>query len=355
MYCPINLSDRFCNMRRGSPRLTLHDKISAKHPTEKRNGLLLEIDYEGTGVLCGCTTSDNENPESIQAFEKAITNGSAYILANNELQFPSRNGLAYNVMLVERDEEAVDFDEAWVYMTVEVTAMQKSLPGQKTSWMILHESPISTHDQSGKTFTRLLRMNSDEEAFHKNKGSLHTAAETGDEIGIRKCLAARGELITSKDERGWMPLHAAAYKGQVNSIRILKEYGPSIDALDSSQRSPLMIAAGEGHLEAVKELLRFGADVNLSNKNAYCPLNQALLSDQEHVEVVKALLAAGARPNGQDKFGFAPMTIACERSVEVVNILISAGADPSADLVGGATILHFASRAGNACLSWVCQ
>jgi ankyrin repeat protein len=108
-----------------------------------------------------------------------------------------------------------------------------------------------------------------------------------------------------------------------------------------------MIAADEGHTDVVKELLQHGANVNLSHRNALSPLNQALL--RNHISTVQTLLAAGASPTGRGQFGFAPLLIASnkDKDVQLADLLISAGADPTSDLVGGATMLHFAARGGN--------
>lgn len=309
--------------------------------------MALEVDCEGTRELCACLIGSNERPETINGFRQAISTKEAYILTNNELDMVSRSGLAYRAMLVERDTAIANLNEAWVYMAVEVVPIHKSLPGKPKSWLLLHENPISTHERSGKDFTKIARMLSDEEVLHGGKIPLHGAAEVGNEALMEELLSENAALFMAQDERGWTPLHSAAYHGQANSILLLVQHGAPVDALDSSERSPLMIAADEGHTESVKQLLNLGADVNLSSATAQCPLNQALL--RNHAETVRVLLEAGANPNGQDNFGFAPMTIAC-RNLETANLLISAGADPSADLVGGATILHFAARAGNVAL-----
>jgi ankyrin repeat protein len=76
---------------------------------------------------------------------------------------------------------------------------------------------------------------------------------------------------------------------------------------------------------------------------------------QSHVETAEILLEAGANPNGRDLFGFAPLMVVTgsafhSKSVQLASLLIAAGADLSADLVGGATAIHFAARAGNAAL-----
>jgi ankyrin repeat protein len=209
--------------------------------------------------------------------------------------------------------------------------------------LLFHESPISTHYQSGKGHTKIARLLSDERAVHNGQHRLHVAAQDSD-IAALQLLLAEGENVDSKDDRGWTPLHTAAFGGHTLIVKTLLRHGAAVDAQDHSDRSSLAIAADEGHNDVVEELLRNGANVNLSGKNAWSPLNQALM--RNHRDAVKLLLDAGANPVGQDEFGFAPLLIA-SKDLELVNLLLEAGADPNSDLVGGATVLHFAARQGN--------
>lgn len=250
-------------------------------------------------------------------------------------------------MLVERNETDASMNEAWVYLTAEIAPLEKSIPATPTPWLILHESPLSTHHLSGKGFSTLTRILSDESIFHSNSTPLHAAAQAGDEETLINLAIANTQYISARDNRGWTPLHAAAFSGQVSTIRALLSLGVFVDVEDDSERSSLMIAADEGHIEAVREMIAHGADVNLSRRNAMCPLNQALL--RKHVKTVEVLLEAGANPNSRDNF-FAPMLIACRlhpASVALASLLIAAGADPYADLSAGGKAIHYAARDGN--------
>lgn len=293
--------------------------------------------------MCGCEISINERAVSINGFYDAISKNSAYILSNKAISFPTESGLGFNVMLVERNEEVSDIDEAWVYLTATVTALQITISTQSISWLLLHESPIGNHYLSGKGSSKIARLLSDEEALHKGQSPLHIAAEAGDESSLR-LLLNNGEDIESRDERGWTPLHNAAFNGRVLQVRLLLEHGAIIDAEDVSERSSLMLAADKGHADVVKELLQHGANVNLSRRNALSPLNRALMGD--HTNTVKILLDAGANPTGRDQFGYAPLFMA-SKDVQLVDLLIAAGAEPAEYLNGGTTILHLAARAGN--------
>jgi len=318
-------------------------KVKAHYPTSTKNALLLELDGGGNdGIICSCGLSVDERVESIEGFRNAITRNSAYILSNEIIISPLEDSRAYNVILVERDEES-NVNEAWVYFVVTMITTGKPLSVKPIQWLIFHESPIGTHYQSGKMASKARRLLNNEPALHRGQTHLHIAAESGDESALRGMLACTDQ-IESRDEKGWTPLHIAAFKGQVIPVRLLLECGAAVDALDNSERSPLMIASDEGHCDVVKELIQRGADVNLSSQNAWCPLNQALLA--RRIDTVKILLKSGANPNGHDKFGFAPLLVASDDD-QLVGLLIAAGADHRSGLFGKTTTLHFAARRGN--------
>ncbi|KUL83856.1 hypothetical protein ZTR_06605 [Talaromyces verruculosus] len=204
--CEATVADAWCSEIFGEA------EINKENPSSKDNIMTLEVDCEGTGELCACLIGRYERPETINGFRQAVSTKEAYILTNKELNMVSRNGLAYRAMLVERDTAITNLDEAWVCMAVEVVPIHKSLPGKTKSWFLLHENPTSTYERSGKDFTKMARMLSDQDALH-------------------------GALFMAQDERGWTPLHSAAYNGQVNSILLLVQHGAPVDALDSSKRS----------------------------------------------------------------------------------------------------------------------
>ena len=330
--------------KRGLRRNWYTYTVKAQHPTSKPSALLLELyDGENEGVLCGCEISTREREESITGFSTAITKKLAYILSNVTLSFPTKSGFGINVMLVERNEEVTDAKEAWVYLTASVTCTAKSLSAPLDGWLLLHESPISTHDLSGKGHSRLMRLLSDETALHKDQKSLHVAVQDNDANTLHRLLA-RGEDIESRDVKGWTPLHVATFGEHASIVKAHFQHGAIVDSRDHADRSPLMIAADEGHTDVAKELLQNGADVNVPSKEAWSPLNQALM--RSHHDMVKLLLDAGADPTNQDGFGFAPLLVAF-KDLGLVKLLLEAGADPNTDLVGGATVLHFAARQGN--------
>lgn len=330
--------------KRGLRRSWYTYKVKANHPTDYTSGLFLELDSgETEGTLCGCEISTREREESVNGFSDAVTRGLAYILSDNTLSFPTKSGFGINVMLVERNEEVTDANEAWVYLTGSVTCIAKALSAPLDNWLLLHESPISTHYLSGKGMSRLTRSMIDEETLHKDQSPLHAAVQGNHASALHQLLAS-GEDVEGRDVKGWTPLHSAAFRGHVSIVGTLLQHGAIVDSRDYAGRSSLTIAADGGHTDVAKELLRNGADVNFSSKETWSPLNQALISS--HHDMAKLLMDAGADPTNQDRYGFAPLLLA-SNDLNLVNLLLEAGADPNTDLVGGATVLHYAARHGN--------
>ena len=61
-------------------------------------------------------------------------------------------------------------------------------------------------------------------------------------------------------QRGRMPIHLAALRGQVDVIVLLCDHGASLGALDADGASPLHKALGQGHVQAAHQLITHGAE-----------------------------------------------------------------------------------------------
>lgn len=107
-------------------------------------------------------------------------------------------------------------------------------------------------------------------------GHLVWAARTGDVTAIRTLAASGVDLDASPptplafvfpdvDHRNWTALQHAVQKHQVESVRVLLEWGADPDAR-SDGYTPLLIAAANPDLTMARLLLDAGADVTLSRK-----------------------------------------------------------------------------------------
>nr|XP_033794439.1 ankyrin repeat and SOCS box protein 3 [Geotrypetes seraphini] len=151
--------------------------------------------------------------------------------------------------------------------------------------------------------------------------------------------------ITSKTFEGWTSLHLAAKGGCVKSAKILLKAGANPNQI-THQNTALFVAVENGHADVVKLLLRHGTNVNGSHSwSGWTALHQA--SFKEYTEIMKLLLKNEADKECQDDFGITPLFIAAQYGqVESLRILASQGAIVNCQAKDKATPLFIASQEG---------
>lgn len=198
---------------------------------------------------------------------------------------------------------------------------------------------------------------------------LHDAAATN-RVDLMEVLWVSFENIDVNlvDSEGRTPLHVAAVRGHVESLRFLISIGGNPDVCDCNGWTPLHFAAAEGHIEAVEFLLNccfyvkyavtkdgksaFTLAVDGGHSHLYSSL---YLGDVMHraarvddINRLKTCIAEGAEVNGRDQNGWTPLHRAAFKGrIECVKLLINNGAQ--VDLVdeSGYTPLHCAVEAGH--------
>ncbi len=100
------------------------------------------------------------------------------------------------------------------------------------------------------------------------------------------------------------PLHAAAWSGEIDAIKMLLGHGADVSARNSIGGTPLHAASRTGKADAAGTLLRNGADVNGRDEDGDTPLHRAAWS--ESPATVSTLLRHGAEVNAQDNEGNTP-------------------------------------------------
>jgi len=162
-------------------------------------------------------------------------------------------------------------------------------------------------------------------------GDVHQAAALGDFDKLKGILERRPELVSSKDLRGWQPIHHAAFSGKTNVVELLLSYKADINAkLDERHPegplnfTPLHMATRYGRLEVVRFLCEKGADLEAKDVWDQTPFFVASL--EGNIEIMKVLVEFKCDVNPKNKLGKTPLRRALEAEKrKVIEFLRSNG------------------------------
>ncbi len=164
------------------------------------------------------------------------------------------------------------------------------------------------HFRTSRLIAFLLVLSSSNLAF---AGEIHEAVKNNDLAKVRNLINGSPDLVFSKDEDGFTPLHLAAANGYKEMAELLLASKADVNAKDNSESTPLhqAVAAGRQHAELLEVLIARKADVNAADTNGLTPLHYATLADNG--KAAKLLLTHGAHPDVRDKVdGNTPLIIA---------------------------------------------
>ncbi|XP_058134543.1 ankyrin repeat and SOCS box protein 3 isoform X3 [Dasypus novemcinctus] len=220
------------------------------------------------------------------------------------------------------------------------------------------------------------------ESYSDTCSAVGLAARQGNVKVLRKLLK-KGRSVDVADNRGWMPIHEAAYHNSIECLRmlihadssenyiktktfegfcalhlaasqghwkiiqILLEAGADPNTTTLEETTPLFLAVENGQIDVLRLLLQHGANVNGSHSMCgWNTLHQA--SFQENAEIIKLLLKKGANKECQDDFGITPLFVAAQYGkLESLRILISSGANVNCQALDKATPLFIAAQEGH--------
>lgn len=124
----------------------------------------------------------------------------------------------------------------------------------------------------------------------------------------------------------------AAQYGELESVKVLLEFGALIEEGGIFDQTPLLSAAGAGRIEVVEFLIARGADLNRPSSGGATPLVAAI--EGGNPGIVRLLLESGADPNphltgsAEDlRFYISPLGRAQQKeNPEIIDILLEYGA-----------------------------
>ena len=164
-------------------------------------------------------------------------------------------------------------------------------------------------------------------------------------------LQGKGAHVHARGNNGITPLDSAAFRGDLEMVRVLLDYKADVNVRDDDGWTPLhSVSHGSRYptahfnipqlwLEVARLLIEHGADVNASSDDGGAPLH-----DAGTVGFVHWLLEHGANIGAVDNEGGTPWHSAARYGrVEVVRVLLELGANVGAVDNKGRTPLHLAS------------
>jgi ankyrin repeat protein len=203
----------------------------------------------------------------------------------------------------------------------------------------LHTAIIKKHLTIAET---LLKYGSqhDKAMSSENLMPLHAAAFVGD-VNAISLLIENGADINAPRRDGATALYMAACEGHLNAVRLLISKGASVNQIEKCGATPLHCAAYTGKLEVALELIKANADVNQKTKDDATPLYFAV--QEGKLDVLLMLSANGADINLPHCSGTTPLLLAVKKGqLDIMLALLKMGSDVNRGRLDSATPLYFA-------------
>lgn len=179
---------------------------------------------------------------------------------------------------------------------------------------------------------------------------LHAAAYRGDVPTIRR-LARTKVALEARDAQGRTPLHVATFARQAKAVQALLEAGAPTASLESGRYDAVTIAAVADDEETLRVLLEGGASAKLTTSR-YDGTALIAAAHLGHDGIVRQLIKAGAPLDHINNLHWTAMIEAIvlgnggTRHQATLQLLLDAGANTQLTDQSGATPLQLARARG---------
>jgi Ankyrin repeats (3 copies)/Ankyrin repeats (many copies) len=151
------------------------------------------------------------------------------------------------------------------------------------------------------------------------------AALAGRHFELAQVLHRNGSSVDPRGNVKNSPLHGAAYKGDLEMVQVLLDYGLNVNIQNGLHSTPLDFAlryhAKDLDPRVVRLLLDHGADPNVPASDGTTPLHRASRSGR--LEIACLLVEHDASVDMRDKLGNTPIDVASgEQHDEIVRLLL---------------------------------
>ncbi len=130
----------------------------------------------------------------------------------------------------------------------------------------------------------LLERGADVNAGEEERGQipLHAAARADNPV-VAAILIRAGSPVDASDVHGVTPLAVAAMKDSADTAKVLVEAGADVDRVDKVRNAPAHVAATHGAEKVLRALAEKGADLGLRNDTGRTPIFRAVRAGDEQM------------------------------------------------------------------------
>jgi len=173
------------------------------------------------------------------------------------------------------------------------------------------------------------------------------AAQAGSVVEVEMLLDQHSDINARHAQSGRSALAVAAHCGNADVVRLLLQYGATINERDASYLTPLHLASLRGHIDVVDSLLQEHADIDAKGPNDQTPLRIA--AEKGQTDIAEILLRKKAKVNARDMAQMTPLHISAKHGDEAMTeLLVNHGAHVEAKDSNFMGPIHYACEGGHA-------